>query len=794
MSWESMLLDSIETQDPLTAKKRLYIPQTRVRDCFSARQICLKLLDNDRLRARERAKVQGMIDGNQPYDPVKLKSLGQGWRTNLNFMEAYSNIQTIKTPYFAMIGSVPTYAEIRTKEGGANQSLFSQIITQEFTKMIKRWPDFSFEMQKAQQELIKFGIGPVLTPDFYDWRFQALRHRDLLVPEKAPATPSKWPYFAIRTEMQAMDLWYRVMPENVEYSQEVGWQIDETREAVMLASKDIFGGRLTWDGRNWEQWEECWKNNDLYMTLVASESLMVYHLFVKEYSEKISHYILAENALLPDFLFERIDRYDSIEQILTIFRNDVGNGDYHSIRGIGRLQFQHVECTNRLKNHLFDMGIAGTAINLKASTSKAKDEMQLMQLGPVNILPPDVDLIQNRIVGFLTDAITLDRELSNHLSANLGTFRKGVGYGGVGMTQRPNVMQVQQDIISTTQLTEGQIILHFMDLDQLYQQMYRRASDPNTPDTEAKLFQKACRDRQVPTIALRNTEYVRATRTAGYGSPQMRALRSQQMQPYIGMLPEQGKYNWIRDEVIAIAGPENLDRYFPVQAFPTHDQWEANMEDGVMHAGQHVMIADGQNHAVHLDVHLDSVEQMVQMANSLYQTSPAQSGIAAMIKLQQYTQIIVPHIQAHLDLLAQDPVHATEYKDLQARFGNLQNVFRQVDAIVQQGQEHMTAIAQQTQSAQTQDQIKMQQANTEMQIERAMAASKIQNQSLKTVSQIQTSQAKAQAKVVPPRQQLQGQINAANQFLSPEQGPGAGGPNGATTPAGEEMEGQLPLD
>jgi len=63
MSWESMLLDSISTEDPLTGKKRLDIPDTRVKDCFSARQICLKMLDNDRLRARERAKVQAMIDG-----------------------------------------------------------------------------------------------------------------------------------------------------------------------------------------------------------------------------------------------------------------------------------------------------------------------------------------------------------------------------------------------------------------------------------------------------------------------------------------------------------------------------------------------------------------------------------------------------------------------------------------------------------------------------------------------------------------------------------------------------------
>jgi hypothetical protein len=786
MSWESMLLDSIQTEDPLTGKNRLVIPETRVKDCFSARQICLKMLDNDRLRARERAKVQGMVDGNQPYDPVKLKSMGQGWRTNLNFMEAYSNIQAVKTPYFALIGSVPTYAEIRTKEGGPNQNLYSSIITRQFTRLIKGWCDFSFQMQKAQQELVKFGVGPVLLPDMYNWRFQALRHRDLLVPEHGSATPSEWAYFAIRTEMQAMDLWFRAMPENADYSEEVGWNIDQTRQAVMLASKDIFGGRLTWDGRNWEQWQEAFKNNDIYMTLVASEALMVYHLFIKEYSGKLSHYILAENALLPDFLFKKVNRYDTTEQVLTIFRNDVGNGDYHSIRGLGRLQYQHLECTNRLKCHLFDMGIAGTAINLKASTSKARDEMQLMQLGPINVLPPDVDIVQNRIVGFLTDAITVDRELSSHLSSNLGTFRKGVGYGS--QQTRPTATQVQQDIITTTQITEGQMILHFLDLDQLYEQMYIRASDPNTPDKEAKAFQKDCHDEGVPMIALRNYEFIRATRTAGYGSPQMRQVRSQQMMPYVGMLPESGRYNWVRDEVIAIAGPENLDRYFPEQAFPTHDQWEANQENGLAHAGQHPMVADGQNHAIHCDSHIGALEQMVTMANSLYETTPAQSGIAAMIKTQMFGQIMTPHVNQHLQLLAQDKMHASQFQALQTRLGSMVNVFRQIDAIVEQGQEKMQALQGQQQTAQTSDQIKMQSAQNEMQIARAEAAAKIQNQSLKTASQIQTSQAKAAAHFTNPRQALQREVAQQNTLLSPVQPPpGQFGQNGQAAQAEDEL-------
>jgi hypothetical protein len=755
----------LETIEPGKNGDSLYVPETRVGDAFSARQVCLRLLDNDRLRARERAKVQGMLDGNVPFDPNKLKAMGQGWRSNLNFLEGYSNLQAVKTPYFALIAGVPYFAEIKTKEGDTRKN--SEIITQEFTNLIKTWPDFSFEMQKAQQELLKFGIGPVLLPDMYDWRFQALRHRDLLCPEHQPATITKWPYFAIRTEMTASDIWEKVRPEVSDASEGIGWDIETCRTAVQYASRDIFNGRISWDGRNWEAWQAAFKNNDIYMSLMASESIMVYHFFVREFSGRISHFIFSENPLIPDFLFKRIDRYKSMEQVLTIFRNDVGNGDYHSIRGLGRLQYQHLEVTNRLKCHLFDMAMAGTAINLKAATSKARDELQLLQMGPINILPPDVDLVQNRVVGFLTDAMTVDREFTQHLNSNLGTVhRRGLGYQG---QTRPTATQVQQDIITTTQLTEGQMVLHFLDLDLLYTQMYSRASDPNTPDYQAKKFQKACLDRKVPMIALRNVSFIRACRIAGYGSPQMRQVRAQQMMPYIGMLPESGRYNWIRDEVISIAGPDNVDRYFPEQKFPSHDQWEANVENNCMHAGGHVMIYDGQKHATHADVHITGMEQMIQMGDQIYTSQALQDGISALVKVQLFVKICVPHTQAHLQLLANDRLHAQEFKALQSRLGGLHNNMAQIDAIVQQGQEHMAAVQQAQQSAQTKDQVKIAEAQSQISIDRALAASKIKNQELKTHAQIETAQLKAQAHVQNTRQMMSAEVGQGNLLTSPVQ-------------------------
>jgi hypothetical protein len=178
---------------------------------------------------------------------------------------------------------------------------------------------------------------------------------------------------------------------------------------------------------------------------------------------------------------------------------------------------------------------------------------------------------------------------------------------------------------------------------------------------------------------------------------------------------------------------------------------------------------------------------MIQMANELYQQSPALSGVAAMMKTQHYTQIVVPHLQQHLQFMAEDKMHQNELQGLNVRLNALQNAFRQIDAVVEQGQEHAAALKAAQQTASTEEQVKMQKAQAEIQIDRMLATSKIHNQAMKTASQIQTAQQKANAKPVLPRQQLAMQTAQGNAMLSPVQPPSGPAP-------GEEELGEMPFE
>ena len=85
-----MTESNVETVENITPGGNM--PDRRVRDVHSAYATYDKLMDSNETAQEQRAKIQGLIDGNRPYPPSELKRRGQSWRTNVNFREAESII------------------------------------------------------------------------------------------------------------------------------------------------------------------------------------------------------------------------------------------------------------------------------------------------------------------------------------------------------------------------------------------------------------------------------------------------------------------------------------------------------------------------------------------------------------------------------------------------------------------------------------------------------------------------------------------------------------------------------
>jgi hypothetical protein len=83
------------------------------------------------------------------------------------------------------------------------------------------------------------------------------------------------------------------------------------------------------------------------------------------------------------------------------------------------------------------------------------------------------------------------------------------------------------------------------------------------------------------------------------------------------------------------------------------DGWEANVEEGVFLNGQHVLIGKEQDHLVHADVHITSLERRISLTKAIRQDLPPTRYEVVLEKLKGYAAISLPHSQAHLDALVE---------------------------------------------------------------------------------------------------------------------------------------------
>jgi len=90
-------------------------PKSRIKDSGAAYQLFESIKDADRTAAQYRCQIQGLVDGNPPYKSSELKKQGQLWRSNVNFREAESIIDTNASSIWELDMEVPRLINVMSE-------------------------------------------------------------------------------------------------------------------------------------------------------------------------------------------------------------------------------------------------------------------------------------------------------------------------------------------------------------------------------------------------------------------------------------------------------------------------------------------------------------------------------------------------------------------------------------------------------------------------------------------------------------------------------------------------------
>jgi hypothetical protein len=692
------MFDKVEMQ---TVTKTGRPAPRRITSAAAARHITKELDDDDHQDAYRRSVLQGMIDGNQPYDPEMLKEQGLAHMVNVNFMSMRANLDARASAAHEIFAEVPTLIEMRPRvDDGTDIKIhdYADIIAEEFTTTVRDWKKFLPYMDQVFRESDAYGIGVALFPDEYDWRFKSFRRGALRFTSQASVGVAENDIYVIKDSMSAVDLLDSIEADD---ASERGWNV----EACRLLLKNVFikggqGNEEKYQVSPWESIQQMRRNSDPGFQSKQFALIRFSHILTKEPSSgQVTHQMLPESTGDRDaFMYERLDRYESMDKALWWLPFNYADGYARSVRGVASYMAMHDDLSNRFLCRVFDAGFMTSSILLQPKTQMDLSRLSFVRHGPYTILPPEMNTIQSSFQPQIAPLIQL-REVSEAvLKNNTGMYRQHPETF-TKTAQPKTARQVMEEASKEARYEKAAIAHRYDHLDTLYHLMLTRIvalskmeGDGYPGQEEAKSFVKSCKARGVPAALISGWNvkfHMHATRALGLGSPAVQYDITNQVLEMRGLMDERGQVNAFRDWLRVRVGGLNVDRYKPLQNrndIPSNEHSIAALENNDMMEGSEVLVGADQMHFIHVASHLDKVIiPMVQAVQQKQYQDPMDIARKLSVSLQ--------HVSGHIAYLQQDEKRAEYVKQVT-------EVLKQAAQMIPQLQQEAQKMAEQQAKAQ----------------------------------------------------------------------------------------------
>lgn len=696
-------------------------PKHRLKNAFDAQTIVSNLWTAAQQRNLRNAAMQGMLDGNPPYSPTKLRAAGRSGDANFNTLEGKALLSAALVPYHDLCAGDRRKVDIRTDEGSEQEkSRWSGVISEEYDRMLGRWGNFDYQMQQMERDFVGFGKGFLMWESQKSWRFKKIAHYRVLVPDATDidvdaaeliVVLQNWPQVALER-----------MIADKKSAAALGWNTEATQRAISGAVP--VDPAVPNDPISAQQQI---KDNDIQVS-ARSSTVQTATIFVREFSGKWSELIVKRDVIPANdpqfkskvqFLFEARDKYDQVTDILVPFFFEVMDGSWNGASGLARDIFSIMQLKDRIACQQAQSTFLRNSLVLQPRTAMDKTRMNLLQIGAVTWVPEGAEVLQSTILGDIESTIAVSRELTIMTEKNTGIYRPTIERTEKGNPVTLGEFQMrsaQASVLSTSAVNR-----FYSQLDRMYEAQWRRVldlKDSNSDDPatkEAKLFFKRCYDRGVPETAWQKIESVRAWRNIGNGSA---AMRQQTLSNYMGiypLLPADGQVNLLEDIVSVSGSQAQVERYVRTnqqEGLPSDDMNTAMLENAALKIGAPVTWTPSQNNLIHATTHLQAAAQA---GSSLEQGAPMPDVLA-------FIDAIGAHVAIHLQQESQKPTSKDAVKELEKQWKQLAGFADKLRARIEQDQQSQQELQQRTEQRMSELDLKM------MELERKLEISQIKTQ------------------------------------------------------------------
>jgi hypothetical protein len=423
-SHEKPRILNLDVTDPGAGKNETVDPDTlQVRRTFKnaeqAHSAYRRLKQQNVERNRKNQLIQKKLNNEPPYQPKKLESMGQNWRSNRPTGFLSTMVSRIQPPFREIIDQAATLTFTKFPIQSIDSEHKTKTFREAITKCIRGWNGWDDLLAQTVHENTTFGFTAWCWDDLRNWKPDFLRQDYTFFSIETPMVTDATPIWARKRRYQIAEL----LPvlEREEVSILAGWHI---KNLVRSINNAIPAGRTLdadEDARRYEDWIRegsygaSYENDAKYVELGE--------ILVKEPHGKISRYLFDDKS--GDEICTQVDRYNKMSETLALFAVEIGSGNLMSSRGAGRDLYNTHVAVDKARNLVVDNSYIKGLLLLKKGPTAKPNVAPLTVHHPVASVGEGYDVIPQSLPADVEDFLRLDRFVSQLAEIQVGTFLPG---------------------------------------------------------------------------------------------------------------------------------------------------------------------------------------------------------------------------------------------------------------------------------------------------------------------------------------------------------------------------------
>ena len=621
--------------------------QKSIRDVGMARDVVKTVIMAGRNRSIVNSRILAKYNAERPYDAYKLEAEGLGWRSNFTTKPLPSMIEKVAPIFVAAIDAMKYFTNSSLSRKWQNSSEKTETFRNVITKTIRARKGWRTLIEDIAFDNALFGHTIVSWLDEYTWFPLHFKQDESFVADGTKSDP-RWAQIVVLKEIYLPhELFAKI--KDKDSAEAAGWNIGTTIEAINRASPIQIRDRLNVGGTLETWYQNALRELTIGASYMAGNSvIVVYSLLAREVDGTVSHYRMAGPEMSE--IFSRDNRFPSMEDTVSFYSFQKGNGTLHGSKGIGRDIYELAGMVDRTRNEIVDRLIMSGKTVVQGDVKRIHT-FKMSVIGSTIIFPSGWDILERKIDGNVDGFLKLDAYFNQIVNQLIGSTSSPPTDVGEGMRSPAAWNLLAQREEQGQDVRVSRFLEQFSDMIGTIQ---RRLCDPETMEDDAKAMQEELLQ------AMTREEIDELAKQPSSGT--VKDLTPIQRQLLVALAAEKKGnplYNQRQLEVEDLTARVSSDLAEKL-LLPDNDPTEMaeqdrmqNLELLLLAHGQSVPVSPRDNHMIHLQVLMPAAEQMAgQMQQGQFPT--------------QSLEAVLAHINEHYNNAVQQGVKPDKLREIAA--------------------------------------------------------------------------------------------------------------------------------